>query len=148
MTPAIQVLIREVERAWDTFWAAVYTDRDVGAAVALLDPAASFVDVPAMTGGNDRDQVAAHLAEVVVPSVPADLARERVSRTVDTRRLVDELRWTFTHDRELPWLLPGTPPSGRSVRVLAVSVVAVRNGRITSVRTLWDVDRLRHQVTA
>ena len=56
-------------------------------------------------------------------------------------------RWsTFTHDRELPWLLPGVAPTGRQVEVLAISVVSVRHrsraGRTTTLiashRTLWD----------
>ncbi|WP_345379701.1 nuclear transport factor 2 family protein [Pseudonocardia yuanmonensis] len=148
MTPAMQVLMREVERVWDEFWSAAYERGDAAAATALLAPEAVLVDMPAMTGGNDRAEVERHLAEVVAPHLPADLARRRISRTVDTRGLVDELRWTFTHDRELPWLLPGVPPSGRPVRVLAVSVVAVRQGRIASVRTLWDDARLRRQLTA
>lgn len=145
MTPAMQVLMREVERVWDLFRAAVYVDRDVVAAVALLDDAATLVDIPAMTGGNSSAEVADHLAGL---AVPADLAVERVSRTVDTRRVVDELRWTFTHDRELPWLLPGVAATGRPLRVLGISVVTVRHTRITSVRTLWDVQRASAQVTA
>ena len=53
---------------------------------------------------------------------------------------------SFTHDRELPWLLPGLAPTGRQAQVLAISVVSVRHrsraGRTTSLiaahRTLWD----------
>jgi carboxymethylenebutenolidase len=145
MTPAMQVLVREVERTWDAFRAAVWVDRDVPAALALLDDAATLVDMPAMSGGNSPAEIAEHLAG---RAVPADLAVERISRTVDTRRLVDELRWTFVHDRELPWLLPGVAATGRPVRVLGISVVAVRHARITSVRTLWDVQRASAQVTA
>lgn len=44
----------------------------------------------------------------------------------------------FTHDREMPWLLPGVAPTHRHVEVLAISVVSVRRTRITSHRTLWD----------
>ncbi|MCF7553423.1 nuclear transport factor 2 family protein [Pseudonocardia sp. WMMC193] len=145
MTPAMQVLVREVERTWDLFRRAVYVDRDVAAALALLDDAATLVDMPAMTGGNSPAEIAEHLAGL---ALPADLAVERVSRTVDTRRVVDELRWTFTHDRELSWLLPGVPATGRPARVLGISVVAVRHARITSVRTLWDVRRAESQVGA
>ncbi|WP_037049159.1 nuclear transport factor 2 family protein [Pseudonocardia halophobica] len=148
MTPSMQVLMREAERVWDDFWSAVYERGDVASAAALLAPEAVLVDMPAMTGGNDRAEIERHLAGTVTPHLPADLARRRISRTVDTRGLVDELRWTFTHDRELPWLLPGIPPTGRPLRVLAVSVVAVRQGRIASVRTLWDDVRLRRQLAA
>jgi carboxymethylenebutenolidase len=144
----MQVLMREVERVWDDFWSAVYERGDAAGAAALLAPEAVLVDMPAMTGGNDRAEIERHLAGTVAPHLPADLTRRRISRTVDTRGLVDELRWTFTHDRELPWLLPGVPPSGRPLRVLAVSVVAVRQGRIASVRTLWDDVRLRRQLAS
>ncbi|MCW0215582.1 MAG: ester cyclase [Pseudonocardia sp.] len=143
MTPAMQVLIRDIERAWDGFCAALYERRDVDAAMVALDDPVTLVHMPSMTGGNDRAEVRAHLADEVVGHLPADLTRTRVSRTVDTRRLVDEVRWSFTHDRELPWLLPGLAPTGRTAAVLAISVVHVRQGRIGTVRTLWDDVRLR-----
>ena len=44
----------------------------------------------------------------------------------------------FTHDRELPWLLPGVAPTRRRAEVLAMSVVTVRHSLVTSCRTLWD----------
>jgi carboxymethylenebutenolidase len=142
----MQVLMREIERAWDGFCAALYERSDVGAAMAALDDPVALVNMPAMTGGNDRAEVRAHLADEVVGHLPADLARARVSRTVDTRRLVDEVHWTFTHDRPLPWLLPGLAPTGRPATVLAISVVHVRQGRIATVRTLWDDARLRRRL--
>jgi carboxymethylenebutenolidase len=52
--------------------------------------------------------------------------------------VVDELVVGFTHDRELPWLLPAAPASQVRVEVLAITVATVRQGRIAAVRTLWD----------
>jgi carboxymethylenebutenolidase len=77
-----------------------------------------------------------------------------VSKTVDQRRLAEESMVTFTHDRELPWLLPGVAPTGRQVEVLAISVVSVRHrsraGRTTTLiaghRTLWDQVGLLNQL--
>jgi carboxymethylenebutenolidase len=85
---------------------------------------------------------------------PDDLAFRRVSKTVDQRRLAEESMVTFTHDRELPWLLPGVAPTGRQVEVLAISVVSVRHrsraGRTTTLiaghRTLWDQVGLLNQL--
>jgi len=87
---------------------------------------------------------------------PDDLAFRRVSKTVDQRRLAEESMVTFTHDRELPWLLPGVAPTGRQVEVLAISVVSVRHrsraGRTTTLiaghRTLWDQVGLLTQLQA
>ena len=53
--------------------------------------------------------------------------------------MVDELVVGFTHDRELPWLLPGVGAHRAGVEVLAISVVTVRQGRIAGQRTLWEL---------
>jgi carboxymethylenebutenolidase len=74
----------------------------------------------------------------VLPHLPTDLSFRRVSRTGDRWRVAQEDMVGFTHDRELPWLLPGVAPTGRQVEVLAISVVTIERFRIASHRTLWD----------
>jgi carboxymethylenebutenolidase len=148
MTPGIQDLMREIERVWDAFQRDVYLGRDADAAMAATAPGTSLVNVPVMTGGRDRDGVRRHLAEDVLPHLPADLTRRRISRTVDRFRLVEESMVGFTHDRELPWLLPGHAPTGRSVEVLAITVASFRQGRILAQRTLWDHVGLLSQIGA
>jgi carboxymethylenebutenolidase len=138
VTPAIQVLMREVERIRDDFVRAVFVDGDLDAAVQLLGPDVVLSNVPAGTGATGIDAVRRHLTTDVIGHVPADLQFSRVSRTVDRIRLVDEQRVSFTHDRVLPWLLPGVEPTGRAVDVLAVTVAVVRQGRLAAHRTLWD----------
>ena len=62
-------------------------------------------------------------------------------------RVAEEDLVSFTHDRELPWLLPGVPPTHRRVEeVLAVWVVAVERSLIASHRTLWDQTALLTQL--
>ena len=140
MTPGIQELMREVERVRDGFRRAVLTG-EPDAAVALCAEAVTLVELPMGTGAAGRDDLRRHLAEVAA-HLPGDLAFARLSRTVDRFRVVDEERVTFTHDRELPWLLPGVAPTGRQAEVLAVSVATVRQGRLVGVRTLWDLATL------
>ena len=131
-----------VERARDAFAAAVLggvdPDRDLEAAMARVTPDVAFSTLPAGTGARGADALRRHLADDLLPHRPADLTTTRVSRTGDRFRVVDEERVAFTHDRELPWLLPGVAPTGRHVEVLAISVVAVRKERITEYRTHWD----------
>jgi len=128
----------EVERVRDAFHTAVFASGDPGAARALLAADASLVNVPAGTGGSSADEVHRFLADHVVGHLPADLAFRRVTRTTDRWRVVEEATVSFTHDRELPWLLPGVAATGKPVEVLAVSVVAVRRSLLTAHRTLWD----------
>jgi carboxymethylenebutenolidase len=65
---------------------------------------------------------------------------------VDRFRLVDEATVTFTHDRELPWLLPGAAPAYRRAEVLTITVVSFQRGRICSQRILWDHATLTAQL--
>jgi carboxymethylenebutenolidase len=142
----IQHLMWKLEELAAGFREAVFDEGDVDAALGFFTEDCALTNVPAGTGGAGTDDLRRYLAEDVVPHRPADLAFRRVSKTVDQRRLVEESMVTFTHDRELPWLLPGVAPTGRQVEVLAISVVSVRHrsraGRTTSLiaghRTLWD----------
>jgi carboxymethylenebutenolidase len=136
VTPGIQELMREVERVRDGFRRAVLAG-EPDAAVALCADAVTLVGLPVGAGATGREAVREHLAHVGA-NLPADLTFARVSRTVDRFRVVDEERVSFTHDRELPWLLPGVGATGRRAEVLAISVATVRQGRLLAVRTLWD----------
>lgn len=137
MTPGIQQLLRQLEQVWDGHREAVATG-DLERAMAATDATTSLVNLPVLTGGTDRDGVRRYLADDLLPHRPADLARRRISRTVDRFRVVDEEWVAFTHDRELPWLLPGAAPTGRRAEVVAVTIATIRQGRISAQRALWD----------
>lgn len=137
MTKAVQDMMVAVERVRDAFAAAVRRG-DPDAALALVTDDVVLTHVPPGAGARGAQALRRHLVDEVLPYRPADLDVTRVSRTGDRWRVVDEQRVAFTHDRELPWLLPGVAPTGRRAEVLAISVVAVRRGRITEHRTLWD----------
>ncbi|MDD7969024.1 ester cyclase [Actinomycetospora lemnae] len=137
MTKAVQDMMVAVERTRDAFAAAV-REGDVDAALALVTDDVALSTLPAGTGARGTEALRRHLAQDVLPHRPADLTTTRISRTGDRWRVVDEERVAFTHDRELPWLLPGVAPTGRHVEVLAITVVAVRKQRIAEHRTLWD----------
>ncbi len=83
----------------------------------------------------------------MLPHLPADLRFRRLSSTGDRWRVAQEDLVSFTHDRELPWLLPGVPATHRRVEnVLAISVVAIERSLIASHRTLWDQTALLTQL--
>lgn len=139
--------MREIEQAWDGFCRNIYECGDVDAAMAAAGSSVSLVNIPVGTGGADRDAVRDYLAHSLVPHLPEGLTRTRVSRTVDRFRLVEETRVAFTHDRELPWLLPGLAPTRRRAEVLAITIALFRQGKLASARTLWDHMGLLEQLT-
>ncbi len=145
MTKAVQDLMVEVARIRDAFHAAIYSGPDLEAAMALTTAGCTLANLPAGTGGTG-DGLRHYLADDVLPHLPTDLSFRRVSRTVDRWRVAQEDMVGFTHDRELPWLLPGLAPTGRQVEVLAISVVTIQRAQIASHRTLWDQATLLAQL--
>jgi carboxymethylenebutenolidase len=53
-------------------------------------------------------------------------------------RVVDELLVTGTHDRPMPFSLPGIAPTGRRFTLPHVAVVEFRDGLIASEHIYWD----------
>jgi carboxymethylenebutenolidase len=47
---------------------------------------------------------------------PPSLVSKLISRTVGSDRVVDEIVVSFTHDREVKWILPGVEPTNKKVR--------------------------------
>jgi carboxymethylenebutenolidase len=146
MTKGVQDRMIDVERIRDAFHAAIYTAADVDAAAALATDDIAVVNHPTGSGATGVADLRRYLRTDVLPHLPADLAFRRISRTGDRWRVAQEDMVSFTHDRELPWLLPGVAPTGRCVEVLAVSVVLVRRSAVEQHRTLWDVTTLLAQL--
>ena len=146
MTTAIAQFMRELERAWDAHRDALLVRRDLAAALAPLAAEPSVVHIPAMTGASGRPAVEQFYADQFLPYVPGDLKLSTISRTVDRWRLVDETTVSFTHNRMLPWLLPGIEPTYRRAEVLVIAVVGFERVRIRSQRILWDHATLADQL--
>ena len=138
MTTSIAKFIRDLEQTWEEHQQALIRRRDLRAALAQLAAEPVITHIPAMTGATGRVAVERFYAGQVLPHLPGDLEQRRISRTVDRWRLVDETMVSFTHDRELPWLLPGVEPTFRRAEVLAIAVVGFDRTRIRSQRVLWD----------
>jgi carboxymethylenebutenolidase len=63
---------------------------------------------------------------------------ELVSRTATVDRVVDEMTISFTHDVEIPWVLPSVAPIERRVVVPLVAMIGIRDGLIDSEHIYWD----------
>ncbi|MGI8447534.1 MAG: hypothetical protein ACR2MP_10225 [Streptosporangiaceae bacterium] len=146
MTKGVQDRMVEVARVRDAFHSAIYSTSSLDAAIALTTADCVLVNLPSGSGAAGGDGLRRYLADDVLPHLPADLAFRRISSTGDRRRVAQEDIVSFTHDRELPWLLPGVVPTHRRAEVLAISVVTVQRSLITSHRTLWDQAALLTQL--
>ena len=91
-----------------------------------------------MTGGIGRAALSDFYRDHFIFNNPEDTSLELVSRTVGVDRVIDEFILCFTHDKMIDWLIPGIPPTGKSVRVPFTSIVNVRGDRLYHEHIAWD----------
>jgi carboxymethylenebutenolidase len=123
---------------WNDHMAQEFVHGDVEATMDTMTADPHVICVALAAGGRGRDAVRDFYARRFIGRTPADMQVEVLSRTVDGERVVDEMLISFTHDIDLPWLLPGIAPTGRKVTIAAVAIITFRDGKIASEHLYWD----------
>lgn len=106
----------------------------------------SVTYVPTCTGGTGMDELEEFYSEYFLDGNPDSLDTTLLSRTVGTDRVVDELFVTFKHSQEMPWILPGVPPTNKRVEIALVSIVSFKGGKIQHEHVYWDQASVLMQV--
>jgi carboxymethylenebutenolidase len=136
---------RDLGALWDRHMALEFGARDVAGTMATMVEEPYVNSVPTMTGGVGYEMLARFYKYHFVDVNP-DQRIIPVSRTVGADRLVDEFVSCFTHDREIPWLLPGVPATGRYVEIPVIAIVCFRGDKIYHEHIYWDHASLLAQV--
>jgi carboxymethylenebutenolidase len=123
---------------WEAHCRAEFETRDVDAAMATMVAEPYVNNVPTMTGGVGHDQVRRFYKYHFIGVNPPDMELELISRTVSAEQIVDEMLVSFTHTREMDWLLPGVEPTGRRVQIPAVAVIRFEGDKIAHEHIYWD----------
>jgi carboxymethylenebutenolidase len=123
---------------WDEHTAQEFVHKDVDASMRTMTADPRVICVPVATGGRGRSDVRDFYAWQFIGGTPQDIRLALLSRTADAERVVDEMLISFTHDVEMPWMLPGIAPTGRRVEIPLVAVIGFRNGKIDSEHIYWD----------
>jgi carboxymethylenebutenolidase len=117
---------------FDAHTDAEFNTRDIEATMATMAEAT-------VTGGSDYDAVRYFYENYFVGSVPDDWSVKLISRTVGESQLVDEVMISFTHDCDMPAILPGVKPTGRKVVIPFVVVVGFdKKEKVAFERVYWD----------
>ena len=123
---------------FDAHTDAEFKTRDIEATMATMGAVPHVTHVPTMTGGHGRGEVRRFYETWFIGHWPEDTIVTPISRTVGETRVVDEVMISFTHDCEMPALLPGVAPTGRKVVIPFVVVVGFAGGKIEFERIYWD----------
>ena len=147
--PAGPALSREQQRLndlWEEHVRGEFVSRDTDATLATMVPDAYVNHVPVMTGGFGKSALRAFYSRDFIPGMPPDTTLTPVSRTVGGNQLVDEMIFSFTHTQEIPWMLPGIPPTNRRVEVPLVAIVRFREGKLAHEHIYWDQASVLKQI--
>lgn len=131
---------------WEEHTAHEFATRDTEATLKTMVDDAYVNHVPVMTGGYGKAELAAFYSKDFIPAMPPDTQLKPVSRTIGADQLVDEIIFSFTHTQEMPWMLPGVPPTNKYVEVPLVVVVRFRNGKLAHEHIYWDQASVLKQI--
>jgi carboxymethylenebutenolidase len=136
----------DIGAVFDEHVAAEFVHLDLEATMATMTDDPYVNHVPVMTGGVGANEVRSFYAQHFIGKWPADVEITPISRTVGEDQVVDELVLSFTHDIEMPQLLPGVAPTGRHVRLAFCVVVKFDRDKLAHEHIYWDQASLLVQV--
>ncbi|MBI2486275.1 MAG: ester cyclase [Deltaproteobacteria bacterium] len=136
----------ELEKVWEKHTTAEFLKRDLEATMATMVDEPYIKIIPINVGGSGKDGVRAFYSDVMIPSIPDDLQARIINRIIGDRHLVDEIYFTFTHNKQMDWFLPGIPSTNKRIELEHVVVVEFRGDKIAGERVYWDHATVLRQV--
>jgi carboxymethylenebutenolidase len=136
----------DLARLWEEHTNHEFATRDTDATLATMAEDAYVNHVPVLTGGVGKSALRIFYSEDFIPRMPPDTKLTPISRTVGEDQLVDEMIFSFTHTQEMPWMLPGIPPTNRYVEVALVAIVRFRDGKLAHEHIYWDQASVLKQI--
>src|ERR1700681_2180808 len=136
----------DLSRLWEEHTNHEFVTRDTESTLDTMVEEAYVNHVPTMTGGFGKAALREFYSRDFIPSMPPDTTLTPVSRTIGENQLVDEMIFSFTHTQEIPWMLPGIPPTHRRVEIPLVAIVRFREGKLAHEHIYWDQASVLKQI--
>ncbi|KAI9843838.1 MAG: hypothetical protein M1837_006099 [Sclerophora amabilis] len=128
----------DLERVWEEHLALEFATKDADATMKTMIPEPYVNHVPTITGGIGAKELHRFYQDFFIPSNPPSMRIHLLSRTIGVDRVVDEMHASFIHTHEIPWMIPGIPPTDKTVEIALVSVVCIRGGKLYHEHIYWD----------
>lgn len=128
----------DLSALWDQHCYHEFAARDVSSTMKTMVDEPYVNHIPTMTGGVGAAELARFYRNHFVAANPADTKLVPISRTVGADRVVDEMLFCFTHDREIDWMLPGVKPTGKYVEIPLVAIICFRGDKLYNEHIYWD----------
>ncbi len=136
----------DLNQLWEEHTRHEFVTHDPESTLATMVDDAYVNHVPVMTGGYGKKELLVFYSRDFIPAMPPDTTLTPVSRTIGEHQLVDEMIFSFTHTQEIPWMLPGVPPTNRHVEIPLVAIVRFRGDKLAHEHIYWDQASVLKQI--
>jgi carboxymethylenebutenolidase len=133
-------------RVFDKHVNCEFEDKDVDATMQTMTKEPYVYHIPVLTGGMGYNEVYTFYSNNFVGKMPSDTKFVQISRTIGKDQVVDELIISFTHDIEIPTMIPGISPTGKYVELPLVVVMKFKGNKIAHEHIYWDQASLLKQI--
>ena len=142
LTPDHQLMLY----TWQQHAHAEFVLKDADAALATMTEDPHVILIPSGTGGNGWASVHAFYANQFLPNIPPNFEFSYVSQIFSDDRIVYEVVVRFTHTLVMDWMIPGVPPTGRTVEFPMVIVIQIQDGKVATEHFYWDQASVLYQL--
>jgi carboxymethylenebutenolidase len=112
---------------------------DLEGTMATMTKEPHLLNVANMMGGDDYEGVKNFYKNHLVGKFfPPDVEMNRISITIGTHQIVEELVITFTHTQKVDWLLPEIEPTNKKLKIPLVVIAGVKDKKVTHEHIYWD----------
>lgn len=123
---------------WKQHGYAEFIAKDPDAAIATMADDTYIMAVPLGQLIKGRRAVHSFYANDFLPKIPADFEFHPVRQIIGEDHIADEFVCRFTHSMEMPWKIPGVPPTGRKVEVFMIAIVGFKGDKMAYEHLMWD----------
>ena len=112
---------------------------DLEGTMATMSEQPHLLNVSNMMGGDNYEEVKKFYKNHLVGKFfPPDVQMNRISITIGSKQIVEELVITFTHTQEVEWLIPNIKPTNSKLKIALVVIAGVENKKVTHEHIYWD----------
>jgi carboxymethylenebutenolidase len=112
--------------------------RDIDATLATMTDDPHLLNIPTGHGGTGREGMRRFYTDEFIGTFPDDITVESLHLVVGDTSIAEEVVLSFTHDREMPWILPDVEPTDRKVVTPNLALVGFRDGKVSFEHIWWD----------
>ena len=96
-----------LQAVWKAHTDSELITKDVEATLETMTEDTFVLNVPTGFGALGKDKVRGFYTDIFIGTLPDDWDGELKNRVVGESAIVDEIHQTFTHTKQMDWILPG-----------------------------------------